>query len=77
MFTVKDETGGLAKAINIISAFSFNMRIMRSRPMRDLPWNYYFYAEAIGDDTSENGKRMINALKSSCPIVKVAGRYQI
>lgn len=77
MFTVKDETGGLAKAINVISAYGFNMRIMRSRPMKDLPWHYYFYAEVIGNDLSENGIRMINALKAACPSVKVAGRYAI
>lgn len=75
MFTVRDEVGGLAKAVNTISAYNFNMRIMRSRPMKDLPWHYYFYAEAEGDDNSENGRRMIRALSAVCPLVKVAGRY--
>ena len=75
MFTVKDEVGGLAKAINTISAYNFNMRIMRSRPMHDLPWHYYFYAEAEGNDTTENGRRMVNALKAVCPMVKVVGRF--
>lgn len=76
MFTVKDEVGGLAKAINTISAYNFNMRIMRSRPMQDLPWHYYFYAEAAGDDSSESGRRMIKALSAVCPMVKIAGRYK-
>ena len=75
LFTVKDEAGGLAKAINVISAYNFNMRILRSRPMKDLPWHYYFYVEAEGDDTSENGRRMIEALRGACPSVKVVGRY--
>jgi len=75
LFTVSDEVGGLAKAINIISAFDFNMRVLRSRPMKDLPWHYYFYAEVEGDDTSENGRRMISALKGACPMIKVVGHY--
>ncbi|MBR6095918.1 MAG: chorismate mutase [Oscillospiraceae bacterium] len=75
LFTVKDEAGGLAKAINIISAYGFNLRVLRSRPMKDLPWHYYFYAEAEGDDGSENGRRMLAALRGACPMVKVAGRY--
>ena len=75
LFTVKDEAGGLAKAVNIISAYNFNMRVLRSRPMKGLPWHYYFYVEAEGDDTSENGQRMINALRAACPLVKVVGRY--
>ena len=75
LFTVKDEAGGLAKAINIISAYSFNMRVLRSRPLKSLAWHYYFYAEVEGDDSSEDGRRMIAALRGACPTVKVAGRY--
>lgn len=75
LFTVKDEVGGLAKAINLVSAYDFNMRVLRSRPMKDLPWHYYFYAEVEGDDRSENGRRMLGALRGACPMVKVAGRY--
>ena len=75
LFTVKDEAGGLAKAVNVISAYNFNMRVLRSRPMKDLPWHYYFYAEVEGDDSSENGRRMISALRGTCPGLKVVGRY--
>jgi prephenate dehydratase len=75
LFTVKDEAGGLAKAVNVISAYNFNMRVLRSRPMKDLPWHYYFYAEVEGDDASENGRRMISALSGTCPSLKVVGRY--
>lgn len=75
LFTVRDEVGGLAKAINLISAYNYNMRILRSRPMHDLPWNYYFYAEVEGDDRTDNGKQMLLSLRTACPVVKVAGRY--
>ena len=75
MFTVRDEVGGLAKAINIISAYDFNMRVMRSRPMKDLPWHYYFYAELAGDCSAESADRLIRALRASCPVVKLAGRF--
>ena len=75
LFTVKDEVGGLAKAVNLISAYNFNMRVLRSRPMQNLPWHYYFYAEVEGSDNSENGYRMINALRGVCPTLKVVGRY--
>ena len=66
---------GLAKAINLISAYNFNMRVLRSRPMHNLPWHYYFYAELEGNDNSENGQRMLNTLKGVCPMMKVVGRY--
>ncbi|MBQ9412195.1 MAG: chorismate mutase [Oscillospiraceae bacterium] len=75
LFMVKDEAGGLAKAINIISAYGYNMRVLRSRPMKNLSWHYYFYAELEGDDCSEDGRRMLSALHGVCPMVKVAGHY--
>ena len=75
MFTVKDEAGGLAKAVNVISAHNFNMRVLRSRPMKNLPWHYYFYAEVEGDDRSAEGRGMISALRGVCPSLKVAGHY--
>ena len=77
MFTVKDEIGGLAKAINIISAYDYNMRVMRSRPMKDLPWHYYFYAELVGSCTEESSERIVRALHAACPVVKIVGVYKI
>lgn len=76
MFTVKNEAGALAKAINIIGAFDFNMSFLLSRPMKDLPWQYYFYAEIDGNADSDDGKRMLNALSVDCDILKVVGSYQ-
>lgn len=75
LFTVKDEVGGLAKAVSVISAFEFNMRVLRSRPMKGLLWHYYFYAELEGDDRSDRGRQMLRTLKGVCNTIKVAGRY--
>ena len=75
LFSVLDEAGSLAKALNVIGEHGFNMKALRSRPMRNLPWHYYFYVEAEGDDSSEQGKRMIQALSGQCDRLKVVGRY--
>ena len=76
MFTVRDEPGSLAKAINTISSYGHNMSIMRSRHMKDLPWNYYFYVEAEGDITTEEGHKMIEEMKGVCQTVKNLGCYE-
>lgn len=76
MFTVKDEPGALARAINALSAHGHNMSIMRSRHMRDLPWNYYFYVEAEGDITTDTGKKMFEDMKDACQTVKSLGCYE-
>lgn len=75
LFTVNDEVGALAKAVNIICAHGFNMRVLRSRPVKDTPWQYYFYVEAEGNQRSEEGIRMLKELSVCCAKLKVAGHY--
>lgn len=75
LFTVNNEVGALAKAVNIISAHGFDMRVLRSRPVKDVPWQYYFYVEANGDQQSDEGQRMLRELSVCCDKLKIAGHY--
>ena len=75
LFTVKNEAGALAKAVDIIGRFGFNMRTLRSRPMKELLWQYYFYVEAEGDVYTEAGEWMMRELSLFCDRLKLAGTY--
>lgn len=75
LFTVNNVVGALAKVVNIICAHGFNMRVLRSRPVKDVPWQYYFYVEAEGDHRSEEGQRMLKALSVCCDRLKIVGHY--
>ena len=75
VFTVKNEAGALAKTLNIIGSHGFNMRCLRSRPMKELIWNYYFYVELEGNINSQEGKDMLRALNIFCDKLKVVGTY--
>ncbi len=75
MFTVKHEAGALAKAIEIIGRYGFNMTKLRSRALKDLAWQYYFQIEAIGDIYAAEGINMLHELKKYCDKLKVAGIY--
>ena len=75
MFTVKHEAGALVKAISEIGESGFNMRSLHSRPMKELPWSYYFYIEAEGDVTGEKGKAMLERLGNQCDMLKCLGTY--
>lgn len=77
VFTVKNEAGALAKTLNIIGSYGFNMRSLRSRPMKELIWNYYFYVELEGNINSEDGKDMLKALSIFCDKLKLVGTYSI
>ncbi len=75
MFTVRNEAGSLARALNIIGAHGFNMRTLRSRPMKELLWQYYFYVEAEGNIHGHEGKCMLEELSVCCDRLKTVGSY--
>ncbi len=75
LFTTRNEAGALAQTLNIIGVHGFNMRSMRSRPMKDLLWSYYFYIEADGNVNSTNGREMLQELSAVCAKLKLAGTY--
>lgn len=75
MFTVSNEAGSLARALNIIGAHGFNMRTLRSRPMKDLLWQYYFYVEAEGNIHGYEGRCMLEELQVCCSRVKGLGSF--
>ena len=76
MFSVRNEAGALAQAINVIGSYGYNMKALRSRPMKKLSWQYYFYIEAEGDYRNENGRKMLEELTAHCDSLKTVGRYQ-
>lgn len=76
MFTVRNEAGALAKAIDIIGRHGFNMITLRSRNMKELLWQYYFYVELEGDIAAENGKKMFDKLRSCCDKLKIVGSFK-
>ena len=76
LFTVNNTAGSLGRAVSVIGEHGFNLRALKSRPTKELVWDYYFYAEGDGDLTSDNGKEMIKQLKECCSNVKVLGSYE-
>ena len=77
MFTVKNEAGALAQTLNIIGAHNFNMYNLHSRPMKELPWNYYFFVELDGDIATEEGSSMLHELGPLCDRLKLVGSFYL
>ncbi len=75
LFTVRNEAGALAKAIDVIGKYCFNMRTLRSRPMKELLWEYYFYVEVEGNIQTEAGTSLMEELGEFCDRLKFAGTY--
>ena len=76
MFTVRHEAGSLSEAISVIGRHGYNMTALRSRPMKELLFSYYFYVECEGTLTEETAKVLKNDLSSCCDDLKIAGAYK-
>ena len=51
------------------------MQSLKSRPVREKAWQYYFYVEAQGDEGSLEGKKMLLELAEKCQKLKIAGHF--
>ena len=75
VFTVQNRAGALAQTLNIIGAHGYNMKALRSRPMKNLQWNYYFYVEAEGNVAGSNGEMLLRELGAICARLTLVGMY--
>lgn len=75
MFTLKNEAGTLSRAISVIADYGYNMRVIKSRPLHDGNWTYYFYTEVEGKYDSKEGQEMLARLNNECTVLKIAGTY--
>ena len=75
LFTIRNEVGSLARTIDIIGRYGFNMRTLRSRPVKELLWEYYFYLEIEGDIHTPAGQEMLRQLQPCCDRIKIAGSF--
>ena len=76
LFTVKNAAGSLGKAISVIGEHGFNLKALKSRPTKELVWDYYFYVEGEGNINSDIGKLMIKQLKKCCNNLKILGSFE-
>ena len=76
LFTVKNIAGALGQAISVIGEHGFNLRALKSRPTKELSWEYYFYAEGEGNIGSKEGKAMLGELRQYCSHIKVLGSFE-
>lgn len=75
-FTVNNEAGSLGRAVSVIGYNGFNLRALKSRPTKELTWDYYFFAEGEGNINGADGKQMIKELALCCNNVKILGSFE-
>ena len=76
LFTVTNEAGSLGKAVSIIGENGFNLKALKSRPTKELIWNYYFFVEGEGNINSDEGKKMLCSLREKCSDLRIIGNFE-
>ena len=76
LFTVKNAAGALGKAVSVIGEHGYNLRALKSRPTKDLSWEYYFWAEGEGSIAGDKGERMLAELSKHCSDLRLVGSFE-
>ena len=76
LFTVNNTAGSLGKAISVIGQHGFNLMALKSRPTKELVWDYFFYVEGEGNISSSEGNAMLTELKDYCSNLKIIGSFE-
>lgn len=70
------KAGGLFGLIQIFAKKGLNMLSIKSRPMLDRPWEYFFYIDFEGNLENEETKAAIEEIKNTSSYFKVLGNYK-
>jgi prephenate dehydratase len=73
IFTVKHVPGALYNALECFAKRRINLTMIYSRPLRKMPWSYYFYLEYEGSIDDD----LIREFESKCSYVRLLGSYVI
>lgn len=72
VFTVSHESGQLAKVMQVIAAYGYNMNHIRSRSLKQANFQYYFYVALDGEYDEKMGE-MFKECQKYCDNFKVIG----
>ena len=75
LFSVEHEAGALAKVIDVIRKYGYNMESIHSRSTKHQSWQYYFYIEMSGSHESEKTRELLEELGNSTQVLRVLGWY--
>lgn len=70
------KAGSLFKLLEIFSNEKLNMVSIKSRPMQNKTWEYYFYIDFDGNLNDENVIKAFENIKNKVSYLKILGNYR-
>lgn len=77
VFSVPNTPGSLYNALGPLATNGLNLSKIESRPARERPWDYYFYADVEGDPCDPRYETAIEELRTYCLFVNILGSFQV
>lgn len=71
----KHQSGALARIIEMIAQHGLNMQSIQSRPIKNRPFEYFFFIEMDGNLEMENTRECLEDIKKVTQSVKYLGTY--
>lgn len=75
IFSVRHAPGTLFHALKAFADQGVNLTKIESRPIRERPWEYFFFVDMEGHRHDEPIARAIEDLRLHCSFVKILGSY--
>ncbi|WAC06843.1 MAG: prephenate dehydratase [Thermodesulfobacteriota bacterium] len=75
MFCIKHKAGSLHKIIYPFAHYGISMTKIESRPLKDSPWEYFFFVDLEGHVTDPKLKKALNEIEKMVNFLKVLGSY--
>lgn len=77
IFSIKHEPGALYQIIEQFSKHKINLTKIESRPKKTTVWEYNFYVDFEGNESSSEVKKMLEKIKEKTLFLKILGSYPI
>lgn len=74
---VKHQSGALARIIETIAQHGLNMQSIQSRPIKNRPFEYFFFIEMDGNLEMKNTRKCLKDIKKVTQSVKYLGTYSL
>ncbi|MDP4177677.1 MAG: prephenate dehydratase [Bacillota bacterium] len=76
VLSTEHKAGSLCNVLKHFAENSLNLLKIESRPIKEKPWEYYFYIDFEGNLLDEKVKDVISSLKECCSYIKILGNYK-
>ena len=75
MFSIRDESGTLLKALQLFARNKINLTKIQSRPLKNRPWEYLFFLDFDGHIEDKVVSKVLVSLEKMSLFTRVLGSY--